>query len=285
MATEDFMSLENREFQLSDADFNRIRDLVSQKVGIVLADHKKQMIYSRLVRRLREHKLDSFTKYIDFLTGPGGDEEIVDFVNAVTTNLTSFFREPHHFEYLSENVFKPLSGSADKRLRVWSAGCSSGMEPYTIAMVLQESLTGLAGWDAKILATDIDTNMLNTGSNGIYVEEATKKIPANYHKHFSPAQPNQYGEPQVEMSKHLKSLTSFKQLNLLEDWPMKGPFDVIFCRNVVIYFDKPTQKIIFNKYADLLKPGGHLFIGHSENLFNVCDRFESLGKTIYRKAE
>ena len=276
--------LEEREFEFGDEDFRHIVQLVSQKTGIVLGEHKRPMVYSRLARRLRALKFTAFRDYLHFLEREEGQGEIVDFVNAITTNLTSFFREGHHFEHLEKTVLKPLlaNKNTNRRLRIWSAGCSSGMEPYTISMVLNEYARELASWDVKILATDIDTNMINTGKAGIYSEDCLEKIPARFKKYVIGTK-NDEGDDVIEMSDKLKNLITFKQLNLLEEWPIKGPFDVIFCRNVVIYFDKETQRGIFDRYANLIKPDGWLYIGHSENLFNVCDRFSSKGKTIYQK--
>jgi chemotaxis protein methyltransferase CheR len=206
-------------------------------------------------------------------------EEMGNLVNAITTNLTSFFREKHHFEHLHDKVLAPLVASGTKKLRIWSAGCSSGMEPYSIAMTTKSAIKDLKSWDARILATDIDTNMLNTGMEGVYPGDQLENIPAAYRGDVKA----DASEARIRMSSDLKGLISFKPLNLLEWWPMKGMFDVVFCRNVVIYFDKPTQAKLFNRMADLIQPGGWLYIGHSENLFKVCDRFELVGRTIYRK--
>ena len=272
---------EEREFSFSQEEFRFLAALANKRTGIVLADHKKDMIYSRLVRRLRVLDLKSFADYCDLMQGPSGDDEIGNLVNAITTNLTSFFREKHHFDHLHKEVLTPLATSTDKRLRIWSAGCSAGMEPYSIAMTVKSALKNIKTWDAKILATDIDTNMLNTGKSGEYVMEQFDNIPAEYRSDVTQLKK----EDRIRMSEDLKSMISFKPLNLLEYWPMKGPFDAVFCRNVVIYFDKPTQAKLFNRIADLIKPDGWLYIGHSENLFKVCDRFELVGRTIYRRVK
>lgn len=274
---------EDREFSFSDDQFRFLADLANKRTGIVLADHKKDMVYSRLVRRLRALKLSSFAEYCELVQGGEGDEEMGNLINAITTNLTSFFREAHHFEHLREAVLLPLAKnpSSPKRLRLWSAGCSAGMEPYSMAMMVKSTFKDLAKWDARILATDIDTNMLNTGMQGVYALEQYQNIPEAYREDITVQEKDQH----ISMSETLKSLISFKSLNLLEAWPMKGPFDAVFCRNVVIYFDKPTQAKLFNRMADLLVPEGWLYIGHSENLFKVCDRFELLGRTIYRKVK
>ena len=273
--------LEAREFSFSEREFRFLAELVNGYTGIVLADQKKDMVYSRLARRLRALKMTNFSEYCERLQGAEGPDEIGHLVNAITTNLTHFFRENHHFEHLRDIVLPALNANPPKprRLRIWSAGCSSGMEPYSIAMTVKGYLRDLASWDARILATDIDTNMLKCGSAGDYGIEQWEKIPPSYHGDVLKL-PKQEG---IRMSDDLKQLIAFKHLNLLENWPMKGLFDAIFCRNVVIYFDKPTQKKLFSRMADLLKPRGWLYIGHSENLFKVCDQFELAGRTIYRR--
>jgi len=256
--------------------------LVSQKTGIVIADQKKDMVYSRLAKRLRALKLNRFSEYCELVKSAEGQDEISHLVNAITTNLTSFFREKHHFEHLRDHVFTPMAQTATpaaKKLRIWSAGCSSGMEAYSIAMTLRAAIPRLDEWDARILATDIDTNMLDTGYRGVYPIEQQRHIPDEYHASLS-ALP---ASPDFQVSHELRKLVTFRYLNLLERWPMKGSFHAVFCRNVVIYFDKETQRRLFDRIANLLEPNGWLYIGHSENLFNVCDRFELVGRTIYRK--
>lgn len=274
---------EEREFLFSDKEFRFLAELANKRTGIVLSEHKKDMVYSRLVRRLRALRLKSFAEYCDLMQGEQGHEEIGNLVNAITTNLTSFFREKHHFEHLRDAVLAPLAARPPhpRHLRIWSAGCSAGMEPYSIAMTVKSAFKDLKGWDAKILATDIDTNMLNTGIAGEYAIEQYENIPAAYRGDVT----QQERQERIRMSDGLKSLIAFKQLNLLESWPMKGRFDAVFCRNVVIYFDKPTQAKLFNRIADLIAPDSWLYIGHSENLFKICDRFELVGRTIYRKVK
>lgn len=266
-----------REYAFSDSEFRFLAELVNEHTGIVFADHKRDMVYSRLARRLRALGLQSFAEYCELVQGEQGGEEMGNLVNAITTNLTSFFREGHHFEHLKQNVLLPLTAKPERKLRIWSSACSSGMEPYSIAMTVKSAIPNIDKWDAKILATDIDTNMLRVGLNGEYAMSEYKNIPENYRKYAS-----QQGD-KVLVADELKELISFKHLNLLQAWPMKGEFDAIFCRNVVIYFDKPTQRKLFDRIADRLKPGGWLYIGHSENLNNVCNRFELCGRTIYRR--
>lgn len=271
----------SREFAFSEQDFRFLTRLVSERTGIVLAEHKRDMVYSRLARRLRALRLGTFAQYCELLQGPGGVEEIGNFVNAITTNLTSFFREGHHFTHLRDKVLAPLEGVApsQRRLRIWSAGCSSGMEPYSIAMTVRAGLPARKTWDARILATDIDTNMVATGAEGVYPVEQLQNIPPACREGVEMLD----AKKRIAMPQDLKELIAFKELNLLGSWPMKGPFDAIFCRNVVIYFDKKTQQVLFDRFANMLKPEGWLYIGHSENLYTVTDRFELAGRTIYRR--
>ena len=248
----------------------------------MLSDAKRNLVYGRLGRRLRTLGCSSFEAYLALLDdGPDAEAEHAAMINAITTNLTGFFREPHHFETLAKQAIPEVikSPGHDRRLRIWSAGCSSGEEPYTIAMTVLRALPAADNWDALILATDIDTNMIATGRAGVYEAEKVAPVPPEARRRF--VEP--VDADTVEMAPALKQIIRFKPLNLLNPWPMRGKFDAIFCRNVVIYFDKDTQRALFNRYADLLKPEGWLFIGHSESLFRVSDRFRHLGRTTYRK--
>lgn len=272
-----------REFEFSDRDFDRIRRFVTEQTGIMLPDAKKGMVYGRLSRRIREFYHGNFTAFCN--TVEDGDLHEQDFlINAITTNLTAFYRERHHFDYLGETLIPRLleQNQASKRLRIWSAGCSTGEEPYSIAMQLHASIRGISNWDIKILATDLDGNSLDKAAHGVYEIGRTKNLSdSELRQHFVKGRGQMAG--QVRVRDHLKQMIVFKRLNLLHEWPMRGPFDLIFCRNVVIYFDKDTQRMLFDRYADILRPDGHLFIGHSETLYKVSDRFEGLGKTIYRR--
>ncbi|MCG8613484.1 MAG: chemotaxis protein CheR, partial [Pseudomonadales bacterium] len=272
---------EQREFPMTDANFARIASLASDHTGIVLGPHKRDMIYGRLARRMRALRLQNFDQYCDVLA-QDRSPELSNFINAITTNLTSFFRESHHFEFLQDTVLPQLkiTNRASKRIRIWSAGCSTGEEPYSLSITLNESVD-LKSWDAKILATDLDSNVLQHGSNGVYdIQRIENMAEERKRKWFlkDPQRPDV-----VKVKPVLQDSIRFKRLNLLEAWPMKGSFDVIFCRNVVIYFSKDTQRVLFDRYADILSDGGYLFIGHSETLHRVTDRFRSLGKTIYQK--
>lgn len=268
-----------REFPMSKENFCVIQKVAYDLTGIQLGEHKKNMVYSRLSRRLRSLDLKTFDPYCDILKCRD-HPELGDFINAITTNLTSFFRENHHFEYLKNTVLPELirKHQKDKRIRIWSAGCSVGEEPYSIAMVVREKVH--PSWDVKLLATDLDTNVVAHGKAGVYESDRIESVSDERKKKWFSCS-SDGGSVKVKPS--LQELITFKSLNLLEKWPIKGPFDVIFCRNVVIYFDKETQKKLFDRYADLLAPGGYLFIGHSESLHRVSDRFKSLGKTMYQK--
>jgi len=268
-------------FQLSDQDFRRIVAIVRAHSNINLTDGKRNMVYGRLGRRLRSLGFSSFQDYCALLESPEGESERELMINAITTNLTGFFREQHHFDFLETGVLAALRDRPPpgRRLRIWSAGCSSGEEPYSIAMTLRAAIPDIDRWDARILATDIDTNMVEHGAAGRYEPRRAASIPERFQRRFTEDRAGA-----VNMNDELKSLIVFKPLNLFDPWPMSGPFDVIFCRNVVIYFDKKDQRILFDRFAEILAPGGWLFIGHSESLFRVTDRFKHMGRTIYRGA-
>jgi chemotaxis protein methyltransferase CheR len=274
--------LVEHEFEFTDSEFKRLRELVHARTGIALSDAKRELVYGRLARRLRKLKLASFAEYCQLVEQPDSDE-IEELTNAITTNLTSFFREGYHFEQLAAEALPQLVSqrTAARRLRLWSAGCSTGEEPYSLSVVMRECLAHLANWDIKLLATDIDSNVVATAAEGVYAAERFKGVSQERIKNwFEPAA----GRPGFsEASAELKSLITFRQLNLLDTWHMKGPFDIIFCRNVVIYFDKPTQRKLFDRMADLQEPGGWLFVGHSENLLNVTKRYKLVGRTVYQR--
>ncbi|OUR71295.1 chemotaxis protein CheR [Methylophaga sp. 41_12_T18] len=272
-----------REFEFTDDDFERIRKFVSEHTGIVLTVAKKDMVYGRLSKRIRKGGFGDFSAFCDAIDN--GDEEQQEFlINAITTNLTSFFREEHHFEYLANEVIPELVKlkSANRRLRIWSAGCSTGEEPYSIAITLKEALPDFEKWDVKILATDLDANVVDHGKQGIYRAERIEGLSAERTQRWFKRGRGEQADL-VKVKSELQDMISFKRLNLLHPWPMQGTFDLMFCRNVVIYFDKDTQRVLFERYAKMLIPNAHLFIGHSESLYKVSTDFDSLGKTIYRK--
>jgi chemotaxis protein methyltransferase CheR len=273
-----------REFEFGDDDFEALRTLVKQITGINLSDQKRELIYGRLARRLRALQLKSFAEYRDLLDRDGG-QEIVQFCNAITTNLTAFFREPHHFDYLREHVLLPLANStaAGRRLRIWSAGCSTGEEPYSLGMTILETFPDLRGIDVRILATDLDSDVLERGKRGVYTEDRLKNLSPQRRARFFTESRDGEGLA-YEASAELKSLITFKQLNLMHALPMRGPLQVVFCRNVVIYFDKDTQRELFGRVSQLQGRGDLLFLGHSESLFKVTEDYTLIGKTVYRRA-
>lgn len=271
-----------RQFAFTHKDFNRLRTLVKHHTGISLSELKQDLLYRRLSPRLKALGLRSFADYCLHLSQQNS-YELEQFTNAITTNLTAFFREPHHFEYLAAAALPEIMQRKGKsrRLRIWSAGCSSGEEPYSLAIVIKESQLS-ANWDVKILATDIDSNMLAQAKRGIYSEERVEGLSQERLKRFFlKGQGNHRG--MVKVAPQLRELVCFGRLNLLQDWPMPGPFDILFCRNVVIYFDKETKHHMFDRFADAMNTGDHLFVGHSESLFHISERFQLVHKTIYRK--
>lgn len=267
-----------KEFIFNIKDFDRVRDLIYKKAGISLADSKQEMVYSRLARRLRATGLTSFTVYLDSLEKESEGLEWEAFTNALTTNLTSFFREEHHFPILAEHV-----KNRKDTINVWCSASSTGEEPYSIAMTLCEAF-GTLKPPVHIIATDIDTNVLATASKGVYnIDRLDKMSQDRISRFFLRGKGAQEG--MVRVRPELRDLISFRQLNLLENnWSLNGPFDVIFCRNVMIYFDKPTQGNILKKFLPLMKQDGLLFAGHSENFLYVSDDFKLRGKTVYELA-
>ncbi len=268
-----------REFLYTNDDFKYIRELVYKVSGIHLSDVKRDMVYSRLARRLRTLKLTAFSDYCQFIDN-NYDQEITNTINAITTNLTHFFREDHHFDMLRQRIIPELvrNQPRGKRLRIWSAGCSTGEEPYSIAISLVDTLTNISQWDAKVLATDLDTNVIEKCKAGIYDKQRIAPVEASLANKWFKTSDNQ-----VVVDDNLKQLITFKQLNLMHKWPIRGPFDVIFCRNVLIYFDKPTQQRLFNRFYEMLAPNGYLFLGHSEQLGEFQKNFIHLGKTSFKK--
>jgi chemotaxis protein methyltransferase CheR len=273
------------DFELTDAQFHRIRALVREHTGIALSDAKRQLVYGRLSRRLRALKLSSFREYLELLER-GIATELEEFINAITTNLTSFFREPHHFEYLATHVLPQIveRDAGARRARIWCCAASTGEEPYSIGMVLREAAPLLHGFDIKVLATDLDSAVLATAANGIYnAERLTSVSSTRASRFFRKGSGTHAGKFRVQAE--LQNLITFKQLNLMHEWPVRGPFDAIFCRNVIIYFDKDTQRALFARMAALQRPGDILFLGHSESLYRVSDQYELVGRTIYRRID
>lgn len=278
------MADKQREFKFTQRDFNFLKKIANERTGIVVSDDKYDMFYSRLSRRVRALGLKDFADYCEVVRKDQSGEEVLELVNAITTNLTAFFRENHHFEYLANTVLPELKqrNQSNRKIRIWSAGCSTGEEPYSLAITLREQQQLLMGWDARILATDIDSNVLTKASGGIYSMDRVDGIPRSRLKKWF-FRGKGINEGQVRLRPEVKQLIQFGQLNLMEDWRLEEPQDVIFCRNVIIYFDKVTKQRLVERYAENLKPGGFLFIGHSESLFKVTERFDLIGNTIYRK--
>jgi len=268
---------------MGDDQFRFLSQLVEGRTGIMIRPEKRQMLCSRLEKRLRALRLDGFAAYCDHLETEAGQAEIDELVNAVTTNLTHFFRERHHFEHLAKHglpaTMRSLEAHHSRRLRIWSAGCSTGQEPYSLAMTLAAEAVGIQSWDARILATDVDTNVIDHAVAAHYPADQFDSVPETYRKRFC----RKLRDGSFEMTEDLRRWITFKQLNLMEPWPVGGPFEIIFCRNVVIYFDKATQATLFDRFAALMPVGGWLYIGHSESLFKVTDRFRLIGGTIYQK--
>ncbi len=271
------------DYNLDDKEFYKLRDIIYNEAGINLGDVKKILMQSRLIKRLRELKLDNYQQYYDYLI-ENYDREKISFINAITTNKTDFFRENDHFEFMKKKVLPDFDRKNEKEIRIWSAGCSTGEEPYSIAMTLSEYYSGKKHPEFLILATDIDTQVLARASEGIYPADHLSGVdPAYLKKYF--IQSNKGGMLMYTVDESLKKSVYFRRLNLLEkEYPMKKQFDIIFCRNVIIYFDRDTQRKLFAKYYDYLKDDGYLLIGHSENLSGITDRFTLIGRTIYRKA-
>lgn len=275
------MTGEGRELRFTLSDFRRIRELVQQQTGIALNDTKAHMAYARLGKRVRALGLRRFAEYLDRLVQQPDGDEWQHFINALTTNLTSFFREPHHFDLLREHAGRHRP---PRTYRVWSAATASGEEAYSIAMTLQEALGGEAGQRFEVWASDIDTQVLQQATNAIYPLERTEKLPAaTLKRHFDKGIGKQRGKVRIKPA--LRERVAFYHLNLVApDWPGLGTFDVIFCRNVLIYFDKPTQAAILTHLADHLQDDGLLLLGHSENILHLTDAFVPCGRTAYRLA-
>ena len=267
------------EFRFSDQDFAEVCTLIYQRAGINLNDSKKPMVYSRLARRLRDLGLRSFSDYLALLAATPESPEWAQFTNALTTNLTAFFREPHHFDILSE--LAPQWLKTHRKLSVWCCASSTGEEPYSIMMTLLNSL-GEIRPAVSLLASDLDTQVLEKARTGVYAAERLASLNDEYRRHFFLRGKGSFSG-MVKVRRELRELIEFRQINLLApDWRLSGPFDAIFCRNVMIYFDKPTQRELLKRFLPLLRPDGRLFVGHSESLSHVNDLWVSCGQTVYR---
>ncbi|MBH0189470.1 MAG: protein-glutamate O-methyltransferase [Nitrospira sp.] len=262
-------------------EFQRFRSLIYDESGISLSDEKSTLVVSRLSKRLQELGIKTFSQYYTRVTEDTTREEFTQMLDLISTNKTDFFREPQHFEFLRANILPGLTES--RQIRIWSSACSSGEEPYTIAMTLFEHLQDIAQWDCKILASDLSTRVLAKAAAGVYDQDRFRDVsPDILHRHFLRGQGGSAGKYKVKP--HLVAMIQFRRLNLMADrFPIVTPLDLIFCRNVMIYFDRPTQETLVNKFYGYLKPGGYLFIGHSESLQWVKHPFQLVAPTVYYK--
>jgi len=285
----DYMGLRvETEYRISDTEFELLRSLVKELTGINLSDHKKMLVVSRLSKRLRTLGLTSFAGYYRYITeGSKGRDEIDHLINRMTTNKTDFYRESHHFDFMQKTALPQIYEEGRRqgklKVRVWSAGCSSGEEPYTIAITLKEFFKSKPGWNVKLLATDLDTEMLDKSKAGIYKDQIVSPIPNEYLRtYFKKGVGENEG---LFMAKGaLKDMVVFRRHNLVYDsLPTKRRFDIIFCRNAIIYFDEETKIKVINQFYNALKEGGYLFLGHSESPVGCETKFKLLGNSLYRK--
>lgn len=272
---------------LSQKQFADVRERLYKLAGIKLSSGKEALVAARLAKRMRHLNLDSYEQYMSFVAEDRTGRELAQMIDVLTTNKTSFFRESQHFDFLREQMLPKLGSGANRPVRIWSAGCSNGKEPYTIAMLMRETTSDVDKRDWRILATDISERMLTVAREGIYDEGTAAEIPPTLLKKYftsvvcTDARTDMSRRYQV--SDNVRSMVSFARLNLMEEWPMKGLFNAIFCRNVMIYFDKPTQQRLVQRYWEMLAPGGHLFIGHSESLTNIAGKFRYVQPALYVK--
>ena len=273
--------LEAGKIEISRSAFDKISAILYRQAGIHLNEGKHELVKSRLNKRLCATGSCGFEDYIDYVEHDTSGRELAEMIDILTTNTTFFFRESQHFDFLRERIIPDLAARGGK-IRIWSAGCSTGEEPYTISIVLREGLANIDLLDVRILATDISSRVLATARNGVYTQEKLNGLTkATLLNHFSPVRDSE--PPAWRVQPSLSGLTKFAKLNLMEPWPMQGPFQVIFCRNVMIYFDKPTQAKLVSRFWELLEPGGYLFVGHSESLTTTSHDFQYVKPAIYRK--
>lgn len=274
---------------ISQDDFDFIRKIAYREAGISIADYKYSMVFGRICKRMRKLGFSSVSEYIRYLKNADSQKEIEPLINVLTTNKTSFFREPHHFDHFADNFMteflKGIKPSKSKRLRVWSAGCSSGEEAYSLAMVAMNMIRklphGSRSVDFKLLATDIDTNILERAKLGNYPKNDAADIPVELRQAFLRSQKG--NETILNMPDLLREVIAFNHLNLIGPWPMRHSFDAIFCRDVAIYFNKDTQRRLYEQLTSQLSIGGYLYIGHSESIQKTGDNIESVGHSIYRR--
>jgi chemotaxis protein methyltransferase CheR len=270
------------EFDFSQDDFAFIASTLYEDAGIHLPASKASLVYSRLTKRLRKLGLESFHDYCALVGSSDGVDERTQMIAALTINVTRFFREPHHFDHLRARIIEPSLAEirSGRRIRIWSAGCSSGQEPYSIALSILGLLPDVRSFDVRILATDINPHVLQTARRGVYSAEEAASVPIELRRAWM--EPT--GDGALRLDDAARSLITFRTLNLISSWPMNGPFDAVFCRNVVIYFDEKTQMRLLNRITALIRPGGHLYLGHSERLIGPAEAlFRADGTTVYRK--
>jgi chemotaxis protein methyltransferase CheR len=267
------------ECELTSAQFARIAHVLYEHAGIRMRVGKEGLVRARLTKRLWKLGLSDFEAYLNFVEGEPEKQEFAEMIDALTTNKTSFLREAAHFDFLRDRVFPSIPGA----MRIWSAGCSSGEEPYTLAMLCSEVFPDMAKRDVRILATDISHRVLAHARAGVYPAENMSDVPAAWLQKYWVRKEDTSGPVVFEAERHLRRLVNFAKLNLMDRWPMQGPFDVILCRNVMIYFDKSTQQQLIERYWGLLRPGGHLLVGHSESLTGLTHRFQYVQPAVYVK--
>jgi chemotaxis protein methyltransferase CheR len=272
--------------EMPDHLFQQFSRLVYELCGINLHGGKKALLQARLNKRLRLTGIDSYGEYFKIITSGTNPGEFVNFLDSISTNLTYFFRESQHFDFLDKFALPELIEKKRKdgvsRIRIWSAGCSTGEEPYSLAMSVLAHLPDIARWDLRILATDISTRVLETASRGIYSEEKVQKVPPALRQAYFQKIGNANGRPDFQIAPHVKRIITFYRLNLKDHYPFKGLFDFIFCRNVMIYFDKKTQEELVNKMAGFLNQGGYFCVGHSESLTGLTHKLSYVRPAIYR---
>ncbi len=268
-------------YSITPDEYERLCTLIYEESGIALGGQKESMLVGRLSKRLRDLGVATFSEYYDKVIGDQTREEFTRMLDLISTNKTDFFREPKHFDFLREQVLPELVQA--RRIRIWSSACSTGEEPYTIAMTLYDAVQAPDQWDMKILASDLSTRVLAQAASGTYAEERFQAVPSEVVKrHFLKGRGEHSGLFKVKP--HLSNMIQFRRLNLMDDrFPIKSPLDVVFCRNVMIYFDHDTQETLVNKFYRYLKPGGYLFIGHSESLQWVKHPFRLIAPTVYQK--
>ena len=279
-------TMEARQYRFTDRDFRALAQLVHDRTGIALSDQKRDLVYGRLSKRLRQLQMDCFSDYCQLLED--GDVEFENFVNAITTNHTKFFREAHHFVHLKTVVIPDLQNQAktsgNRKFRMWSAACSSGEEPYSIALTFMAYLTSYQDYDVRILATDLDSNVLTKARGARYSREQFDHLPPKLVDRL-PRSAISVSNDDMTLNDAVRSLIAFKQLNFMSSWPIKEKFDAIMCRNVMIYFDDETKRTLVKRFDKQLKVGGFLYTGHAESLLGLLDNYKMVGRTVYRKVE